>query len=310
MPSLTFRTYRLFISALILIVLSGLVLTGSARAQGAVALQISPSLTEVNLNPGETASFDTFEIFNPSDTTEEVNLVIKDIEIKDERGTIALLDETSVRYSLSEWATVEPAKITLEPRKHLSLKIIIAVPEDAEPGGHYGAVFAISRGTGEVEAGEVGLGVSAGVASPILLTVSGPVSTTGEIVEFRKVPFINLGPIDFLLRFRNTGTVHYRPHGVIDLYDLFGNKAATIPVDEQRAFPETVRQLDARWNRVLLMGKYRAVAKILFGLEDERQDTAEIEFWAFPYKGVLGIIGAVVALIFLFQVRRWWQERG
>jgi hypothetical protein len=309
LPLLTFKTHRFFLPVIVFIALSGLV-TGSARAQTSVALQISPSITEANLDPGETASFDNFEIFNPSDSTEEVNLVIKDIEIKDERGTIALTDEANLRYSLSQWATVEPNKIELEPREHLGLEIVLAVPENAEPGGHYGAVFAISRGRGEIEAGDVGLGISAGVASPILLTVSGAVSTTGEIVELRKVPFINLGPVDFLIRFRNTGTVHYRPHGVIDIYDLFGNKAATVPVDEQRAFPETVRQLDARWNRILLMGKYRAVAKIFFGLEDERQDTAEVEFWAFPYKGLLGIVGVVIALILLSQLRRWWQERG
>jgi len=57
------------------------------------------------------------------------------------------------------------------------------------------------------------------------------------------------------------------------------------------------------------MGKYRAVAKISFGLEDEREDTAEIEFWAFPYKGVLGAFGVVVALIILARLRSWWQER-
>jgi hypothetical protein len=283
---------------------------GSVLAQDSVALQISPALTEINVDPGESASLENFEIFNPSNSVEEVRLVPQDIVIVDETGTISLAEERDDRYSLAAWLKVKPETVTLRPRDHQTLEVVLAVPADAEPGGHYGALFALSKGTKPLTIPDTRLGVQAGVAAPILLRVNGPVSTTGEIVEFRQVPFLNLGPVDFLIRFKNTGTIHYQPHGFIEIFDFFGNKAATVAVDERRAFPETVRQLTARWNRLLLVGRYRAVATIFYGLEGERQDTAAIEFWAFPYKGAAAVFGILVTLVLLSRLRSWWQGRG
>lgn len=282
---------------------------GSVLAQESEAIQISPAVTEINLDPGETALLENFVINNPSTLTEDIDVVPRDVIMIDERGSLSLTEDRDDRYSLTEWISIKPEKVSLGSREHEDLEIQLAIPENAEPGGHYGAVFALTetRRTATIEG--TGLGINAGVATPILLTVNGPVSTTGEIVEFKKVPFVNLGPVDFLVRFRNTGTVHYRPHGFIEIFDIFGNKTTTVPIDERLAFPETIRRLEARWNRLLLIGHYRAVATIFFGLEDERQETAEIEFWAFPYKGVLAIIGILVFLVFISRGQRWWQER-
>lgn len=268
-----------------------------------LSLQISPVLYEVFLKPGEVRVISDFEFFNPFENTQEVKVALKDIVISDETGGLQMIPDSHSRYSLSKWLDVEPREFTLGPREHKTVDLTIRVPDNAEPGGHYGALF------GQVEPptfeeGPTGVAVKAGVASPILLTVAGPVSYAGEIIEFKKVPFVNLGPVNFLIRFKNMGTVHYKPHGIVEIFDWFGNKTDVVTVPERRAFPETIRQLTATWNRRLLFGKYKAVATIYFGAEDERQDKAEIFFWAFPYKPLLVLMGVGLLLWAVGKIKK------
>ncbi|MBA7492180.1 hypothetical protein ES702_02729 [subsurface metagenome] len=276
--------------------------TFPVSAQG-LSLQISPVLYEVFLKPGEVKVISDFEFFNPLENSQEVNVALRDIVISDETGGLQMVLDSHSRYSLSKWLEVEPKKFNLGPREHKAVDLTIRLPDNAEPGGHYGALF------GEVEPPPLGEEVSgvafkAGVAGPILLTVAGPVSYSGEIIEFKKVPFVNLGPVNFLIRFKNTGTVHYKPHGIIEIFDWFGNKTDVVTVPEKRAFPETIRQLPATWNRRLLFGKYRAVATIYFGAEDERQDKAEISFWAFPYKLLFVLLSVGLLLWMVKKIKK------
>ena len=271
-------------------------------AQG-ISLQISPILYETNASPGEVKTISDFEFFNPFDTPQKVKVKIQDIVISDETGGLQMIKESHSRYSLSRWVEVEPSSFTLGPKEHRTVDLKIKVPDNAEPGGHYGAIF------GEVEPPATkkditGVSVRAGVVAPILLIVRGPVSYSGEILEFKKIPFVNLGPVKFLIRFKNTGTVHYKPHGIIEIFDWFGRKVDVVTVRERRAFPQTIRQLPAVWNRKLLVGKYKAVATIWFGAEDERQDKAEIYFWAFPYKPLLVLMGVGLLLWVVGKIKK------
>lgn len=265
-------------------------------------IHLSPVIYEAFFQPGEARTISDFEFLNPLDNTQEMTIILKDIQVSDETGGVQLVDDSHGRYSLSKWMTIEPAEFTLGPQEHQAVNLTIRIPDNAEPGGHYGALFGETGTSGEIEGS--GATVKAGVAAPILITVAGPISYTGEIIEFREVPFVNLGPVDFLIRFKNTGTVHYKPHGVIEIFNWFGNKVDVVTVSEQRAFPETIRQLVATWNRRLLFGQYRAVATIYFGAEDERQDTAEVSFWAFPYKPLAVLIGVSLVLWVLKRIKK------
>lgn len=295
---------KLFFLGLALLISSALSFVSPPPFVSADAgIHLSPVIYEVFLNPGEAKTIPDFEFLNPIDDPQEINISLKDIRIRDETGGVQLLDESHGRYSLSRWMTVEPVEFTLGSQEHKPVSLTIKVPDNAEPGGHYGALFGETGGPSS-DVKETGMAATAGVAAPILLTVAGPVSYTGEIIEFREIPFVNLGPVDFLIRFKNTGTVHYKPHGIIEVFNWFGNKVDVVSVSEQRAFPETIRQLPATWNRRLLFGQYRAVATIYFGAEDERQDTAEISFWAFPYKPLAVLIGVSLVLWVLKKVKK------
>jgi hypothetical protein len=300
------KSFLFFLLSLFIIYCSLLIIP--AFSQESLALQISPALYELTLDPGETRSISDFEFFNPSEVTQETDILLYDFVVSDEVGGIEIVEESHTRYSLSRWLGVSPEEMKLGPRDHQKVDLTISVPDFAEPGGHYGVLF------GKIKPPSMGgditrVGISAGVAGPILLTVTGPISYAGEIIEFRKIPFVNLGPVNFLIRFKNEGTVHYQPHGTIEIFDWFGNKADVVTVPEKRAFPETIRQLPAVWNRRLLVGKYKARATIYFGAEDENKDVSEIEFWAFPYKPVLVMLAVLILLLVVGKIKKKIEER-
>lgn len=272
-------------------------------AQG-ISLQISPIIYETSASPGEVKVISDFEFFNPFDTPQTVQVDVQDIIIFDETGGLQIVKDSHSRYSLSKWVEIKPKTFILGPKEHRTVELRIRVPDDAEPGGHYGAVYGEVKPPSATKKDITGVSVKAGVVSPILFIVRGPVSYSGEIIEFKKVSFVNLGPVKFLLRFKNTGTVHYKPHGIIEIFDWFGKKIDVVTVPEKRVFPQTIRQLPAIWNRKLLFGKYKAVATIWFGAEDERRDRAEIYFWAFPYKPFFVLLGVIFLLWLVRRIKR------
>jgi len=280
---------------------------GQSLAQGS-AIQISPTLLEFTVEPGGVFESSEVGVFNPSlEEAQKIDAVVWDLEVVDEQGTYAFFSDSASRYSLARWVEVSPAEVTLGPRENQVLHLKVRIPEDAEPGGHYGLLLAEAVPESVAAAGEPG-GVRVlaigGVGTLLLATVPGPMSWDGRVLGFLPVPFVNLGPVQFGVRFENQGTIHYSPYGYIDIYDWFGGRVARVDIAPQRVFPERIRQLEAEWKRLLLIGKYRAVATIFYGKNGEFLGTVETEFWAFPYRPALAVLGVLLALVIVAKLRK------
>jgi len=281
------------------------------------ALQISPTLIEFDMTPGQ-QTLEKIEVFNPSlSSPQEITVGVYDLTIKDdEEGTYQFEKDAHSRYSLSQWLKVSPEQFTLQPHQPQKVTLTLTVPEDAEVGGHYGLLLAMTETPTQRTEG-VAIGTSGGVGMILLGTLPGDISYQGSLLEFlpvedsliipflgKVVPlkFVDLGPVPFVLRFQNEGTVHYSPYGYLEIYDWFGGKVDQVEIAPQRVFPDKVRRLKTEWTRLLLIGKYRAVATVYYGKAGQEQTaTAEIYFWAFPLR--LAILLALVILL-LLGVRR------
>jgi len=173
----------------------------------------------------------------------------------------------------------------------------------------------------EPKAGEgVAVGTSGGVGMYLLGKLPGEVSYDGELLEFMPVSdairlpflkdpitidFVDLGPINFVVRFRNKGTVHYLPYGYVDVYDWFGGKVDQVAIKPQRVFPEKIFRLKTEWPRILLIGKYRVVASLFYGRAGaEKEATAEITFWAFPLMEVIILIAVILLLFTVARLKK------
>ncbi|MEA2020351.1 MAG: hypothetical protein U9M98_01390 [Patescibacteria group bacterium] len=277
------------------------------------AIQLTPTSLEFELESGGTFMSQDFNLFNPSkEETQEVTVKVSDFFVDDETGSYRILKELHPRYSLSEWVSVEPKKVTLEPLEVQNLTVTFTSPQSAEPGGHYAMLIIDSRESdSEQEVEGVLVQPVGGVAAPLFATVPGDISWEGRLLEFLPVSFKNTGPVEFKLRFQNQGTVHYRPSGKVEVFDFLNNKVGEAKIRPTRVFPQSIRRLETTWDRYLLIGKYRAKATLTYGEPgSEETETAKITFWAFPYKPAAVILITIIIVILVTKLKKQTEEEA
>lgn len=284
------------------------------------ALQLSPTMLDFDLTVGK-QTLEKIEIFNPSlNSPQNVSLSVLDLVVEDETGAYRFEEDAHSRYSLSKWVTVEPKKFVLQPQENQKAVVTINLPANAEAGGHYGMLLAMGDVPGPKPGEGVSLGTSGGVGVILLGKLPGEISYEGQLEEFVpitdtlqlplvKAPipitFVDLGPVNFVLRFRNTGTVHYSPYGYVDVYDWFGGKVDQVSIKPQRVFPEKIFRIKTEWLRILLIGKYRAVATLFYGKAGaEKQISSEITFWAFPLAEMIVLLAVILVLFVVARLKK------
>lgn len=284
-----------------MLVVGGIILGQGVLAQGA-AIAISPATFELTANPGDII-INQLKVYNPSDSASVgVEMQIEDIAPTGEIGHVVVEPAETETYSLARWVYVEPKEFVLEARAQKFVTFTISVPESAEPGGHYGTVLATTRSiigpemTGTIIAQRIG--------SLVLLSVSGELTEELIVKDFSAPRYSEYGPVPFIIKFENTGTVHVKPRGFVTITDWLGNKVADVEFPQRNVLPNAVRRLEVSWDKKWLwVGKYTATLNGNYGVSNTPFSTAVITFWAFPWKAGL-VIWAFVALLILSR-KRW-----
>ena len=287
---------RIFLFGFLLI--GGIVLLlQQVLAQGGIGITISPLVFEITGNPGEVIE-NQVKITNPSDASVGIKMTVEDIAPADEAGHVIVEPAETESYSVSKWVKTEPAEFTLEPKEGQWVKFIISIPANAEPGGHYGTVVA---GGVVVAGGEVtGAAIAPRVGALVLLTVPGAMKESLTVKDFTAPPYSEYGPINFAIRFENTGTVHLKPRGLITITNWLGKKVADVPFPEKNVLPDAIRKIETSWDQKWLWaGKYTATLTGSYGISNTPFIPVVITFWAFPWKFGLAILIVIILLILI-----------
>lgn len=281
------------------LLIGGIILAYQAFAQ--VSIGISPLVFELTGNPGDVIE-NQIKIYNPSDNTIGIKMTVEDISPSDEAGHVIVEPAETETYSLARWVNAEPAEFPLQPKEERWVKFTISVPKNAEPGGHYGTVIA---GIGAVAGGEVtGATISPRVGVLILLTVPGEMKENLTVKDFSVPLFSEHGPINFSILFRNEGSVHLKPRGLITISNWLGQKVADVSFSEKNVLPGAIRKFETSWNKKWLWaGKYTATLTGSYGISNTFLTPTVITFWAFPWKFGLGIL--IVIILFILSRKRW-----
>lgn len=287
-------------------------------AQEDQRLSIWPLRQEYEVNPGETAH-GLVNVMNRGSASRTVRVMAWDFEAGGEEGYPQFADtppESSV-YSLASWIVVTKEPIVIAPGETVEVPFTINVPQNAEPGGYYAGIL-IGQFSPEALEGEGGAAVTIGsaVASLILLTVEGEIIEAGSIREFStpKSLYEHL-PVDFIVRFENTGNVHVKPQGNITIYDWSDNKVWELPINAEggNVLPGSVREFTATWDEGGGYGKYEAVITLRYGSEDKTTAPHSLSFWVIPWKimaaGAAGLLIFIVVLVLLIRRFRFTLER-
>ncbi len=292
-----FVTRNIF-AAVALISVVAFPLTSLAAEDSVRGLTISPLTFELVADPRDT-TVNELKVFNPTQNTFSVKMEVEDFTPVGEEGQVVVEATGTETYSLKHWVTFEPQSFTVEPGEKQFVRFTIAVPENAEPGGHYGSVLASTVGTtGE---GTTGAGVGYKVGSLVLLTVSG-VLKESLAVEFDTADFHEKGPIPFDVRLANNGTVHVRPLGFAQITNIFGKKVEDVPFPQKSVIPGAKRTLQFAWDaKGFKVGRYSASLVGSYG-QTNTPLSYTTTFWIVPWKQ-LSLMGFVVLAAFVFFLK-------
>lgn len=292
----------LFFVSLALVVGSIFTTSVSGQENSPITLAISPQLLEVTANPGEKIS-NVFRLTNGSTESVVIRAIPKNFTPSGEEGAVNLTeDDTS--YAIAAWTTVTPVSITIPSKTTQDFNVEINVPENAEPGSHFGSVVFQTVPPKNEEAAAI---IAQEIAPVILVSIAGDVTQTAEIEEFRSTEsfWSNEPTISFISRIENTGSAHFKPTGQIVIKNIFGSEVAKLELDKKNVLPDSIRQITTDWNdHGFLVGRYTAELTIVTG-DDNQIRTATTSFTVFPYQTIAPIVlGAALIGFIIFKGRK------
>lgn len=267
------------------------------QVKGAMGITITPTKIRLDLEKGTVNSQGKVTAINPNDFTIGVKTQVEDfVPSADTPGDIDIILKSEGVTSLVDWIEINKEIFTLEPGGRKTVPFQVRVPEDAEAGAHYAAIF-FGAVPPEAQAGTIG--IAGRVGCLVLGSVPGQVTRTGEIVEFKAPKLVNKGPVKFSVLFKNTGTVHYEPEGTIEISSLFRKKIAVLEIPKRVLYAQGSRILETDWQVKYLFGRYTAKASLTDG--EGIVHTAVYHFWAFPWIEVVAFLVIIAILVLIVR---------
>ncbi|HSX02724.1 MAG TPA: hypothetical protein VLI05_05435 [Candidatus Saccharimonadia bacterium] len=281
--------------------------SGAATSSPGQGLEISPPVIELSADPGQTVTA-SIRVRNVASGELIAKGKADDFGAgSDESGKPKLLlNETgATRFSLKYWVQSVP-DLTLAPQELKTATITIKVPANAEPGGHFG-VIRFTAVPPDVQG--TGVALSASVGSLVLLRVSGAVTDKISLAEFSTSQsghpgsFFQHGPVDFLVRLKNEGSVHEKVQGTIAVTNTFGRKIASVVVNDKggNVLPDSIRRFDQQLGQKQLFGHYTATLSLTY-LNGTKHVNAKLGFWVIPWVLILLILVGLAVLGYLLKL--------
>lgn len=319
------KKYTVFTA--ILIIFAGL----SFGVRDAHALTVSPPVKELAGDPGETVQY-IVKLYNETKDAVTVKATATNFTAKEngagEPDFADLGTEKEATYDLASWMSLPEGAISINPLDWQTVIININIPKDAEPGGHYAAAFFTP--TKKDAASADGVSVDYKTGSLALLTVTGEAKQGGSVKSFilkNNKSFFEYVPVNMELRVENTGNVHFRPGGAIEIKNILNKKSAELAVinseEGGNVLPNSTRRYDIVWGsqdeknmpqnfwqkvqyefKNFHCGKYTAIAAIV--LPQGNATPMEVSFWIIPWQLLLVVVVGLVVVWFVFRTYNRW----
>lgn len=291
-------------------------LASTCLAQAEFDIAVFPSKIEIEGIPGTTQEF---EINVRNTGTEDQSFVIyfMDYLVKP-NNEFVFKKPGHYSYSCAKWLSTEVPELSVPAGQTAKKRFMLEIPEDAEPGGHYGVIFfeqVTTEESGEVRArGRLG--------STVFVTVPGEIVRKGEIESvsvtsswFWPSKRVLAGPrrvTNARVVFRNEGNVHLTVKGKATYTPTFGWGAGTVDLGEITVLPGTTRYLEAEIPNPPLLGSYKVSAEVSYGPSLEVFDTtltAEATFHQYPFLWLAVILAIAVLVAALVILIRWLRRK-
>lgn len=267
----------------------------SVNAQETVnqsALGVSPAIMEEVLTPGKVIE-SKVTITNITNFPLPIKGTIKNF-ITD----FGVLEKDRGIYDASAWFKLEPSDFILQPNENKEIKVIIAPPQNAEPGGHYATIYFQPLIPREVLSPQTTyLAARVGILS--LLIMKGDIvekASLGDLVVssakkiFKNINFQQSRQIKIEIPFKNEGNVHLMPAGEAEIFNASGKLLEKIPFLENLILPKTEKIHLLEWPVKKILGKFTIQVNFSYGSEQVKVKSEKISIIIFPFFLVLSII--------------------
>lgn len=258
-----------------------------------------PPRLEVNGKPGATIQ-KTIKVRNSTTSTQYFNTDAEDFIVEaDGKTPVPVKEEISARFSLSKWLTISPRQFSLKPNDTQVLDVLIQIPRDALPGGHYAMIMhsppTRSAGNEDVLMTGGSSAVAPKVGTLVYLTVEGPIHEEAFIKNIQVPSLVEFGPVDVKYQVENRSDIHIRPQASMEVRDIFGRVVDVTKVDEKNVFPYTSRDFTATYNHYWGFGPYNAKIVVPYGTNG-KVTQALASFWIIPYRLIFAVLIALASV--------------
>jgi len=261
--------------------------------------QLSPLTYKFEANPGDSI-IAKLNVKNLSDTALAYTTETEDISSVSEDGAPSFAgteDKVSGLLTLADWVTFgADNQGSVDPGSEKKINFTINVPATAEPGGHYAAIFV--RETPGQQSGKTSVGVNTRLGALVLVTIPGTFVKTAVVTPAATPKIIWRGPLDFSLKVKNTGTIHYDSSAKVELKSLLGS-ATTVDMGTHTVLPGSTRAYSGQWTKRFPFGRYLITTSATDG--DGQALATKSVIWAIPLMIVIPAL-IVLAVIILTVV--------
>ncbi|GAG54871.1 unnamed protein product, partial [marine sediment metagenome] len=271
-------------------------------------LTISPPLKELTMAPGQSSTH-KIKVTNPTNKVMEVYPVVYNFRAKDETGEPFFYpaEEEEAAFSLAHWISFRETKLALTPEQVVDFNYEIKVPENAEPGGHYGVVFFATQPP-EISGDLNQVAIASMIGSLQLVKVPGEIIEQGNLKEFSTSKFFLKPPVDFVVRITNLGNVHFKPFGEAVIKNWRGKEVGEVVVNESKGnvLPESTRKFEQRWEPEIKafykipIGRFKADLSLVYG-DSKKALSGEVIFWIIPLWLII-VAAAVLLLVIVLTI--------
>lgn len=254
---------------------------------------INPTI-EKKLDPGS-YNEGTTRVINETNVPLSFSVSVQDYTVSDNNGTPQILapNVLNSKYSGAAWIGITPNSFTIQPGHSQTLNYFIQVPKDAKPGGHYAAIIYQPLVTKTQNA--TGGVVNTQIGSLFYVTIKGPITEKANVSRLFANNFSEYGPVKVTTEIKNMGDLHITPKATITVSGLFFKE--TQDLDTHNIFPETARNFENTFGKMLMIGRYKAELIGSYGQDKNLPLVATTYFWVFPWRIAVVIILIAIALI-------------
>jgi hypothetical protein len=298
------QPYKKFLAFTVLFAALLVALPSEVSAQGKVSFRLSPTTIEDKVDPGADRDF-ALNIENQGDATATLYPSAQNITgIGPDLHPIYSSAKDTEGYALASWITYQEKELVVRPHEQKTLHFTVHFPKDAHPGSHMAGVFLSDKPS---DATQSGSSIGFQIGAIVNFQVAGEIIEDTQIREFytTKAVYSN-ADVGFTTKLENRGNILSRPHGLIDITNMFGKKVASIPVNDNGGgiFPNGVREFSSVWKSDdIQLGRYDAVVALAVEGQNGTQTISRVlQFWIMPMNIIGPIVGGLLFLIILVYV--------